>query len=47
MNPLPSNATRTGPDPAWTLLGWMELIAGANVAAASEGAGRTNVKYSG
>jgi len=47
MNPLPSNTTRTGPDPALTLLGWMELIVGAKVAAASERAGRTNVKYSG
>src|SRR5262245_31687307 len=47
MNPLPSNTTRTEGDPSFTLLGWIELIAGAKVDAASDRAGRTNVKYSG
>src|SRR5438874_1716356 len=40
VNPLPSNTTRTGGDPSFTLLGWIELITGAKVDAASEVAGR-------
>jgi hypothetical protein len=47
MKPLPSNTTRTDRDPSLRLLGWIELITGAKVDAASEPAGLRSVTYSG
>ena len=47
INPLPSSTTRTDGDPSVTLLGWIELITGAKVDAASGTAGLRSVTYSG